>query len=45
MKEAIRIIEANRDVMNRLVTKVMNSKQKYLIKKDILEAAGELNKK
>lgn len=43
LKEAMRIIEANRDVMNRLVTKVMDSKQKYLTKKEIQETAGELN--
>ena len=33
LREAISIIEANRDAMNRLVTKVMDSKQKYLTKK------------
>lgn len=43
LKEAIRIIELNKDAMKRLVTKVMDSKQKYLTKKEIQEAAGELN--
>lgn len=45
LKEAISIIEANRDAMNRLVAKVMDSRQKYLTKKEIIEAAGELNRK
>lgn len=43
LKEAIRIIELNKDAMKRLVTKVMDSKQKYLTKKEIQEVAGELN--
>lgn len=45
LKEAVSILEANRDAVNRLVRKVMESKQKYLTKKEIIEAAGELNQK
>ena len=49
MKEAIRIIEMNKDAMERLVKAVMDgdnrNKKKYLTGKEILEAAGELNKK
>lgn len=49
LKEAIRIIEMNKDAMERLVKAVMDgenrNKKKYLTGKEILEAAGELNKK
>lgn len=45
LKEAVRIIEANRDAMNRLVKRVMDSRQKYLTKTEIVEAAGRLNQK
>lgn len=43
LKEAIRIIELNKDAMERLVKAVMDNdnKKKYLTKKEILEAAGE----
>lgn len=45
LKEAIRIIESNKDAMERLVKAVMDNdnKKKYLTKKEIQEAAGELN--
>ena len=49
LKKAIRIIELNKDAMERLVKAVMDSdnknKKKYLTGKEILEAAGELHKK
>ena len=45
LKEAMRIIEANKDALERLVNSVMSSKEKYLTKKEIEEAAGELNGK
>ncbi len=45
MKEATGIIEANQDAMKRLVDAVMKNGKKYLTDKEILEAAGELNKK
>ncbi len=49
LKEAIRIIELNKDAMERLVKAVMDNdnknRKKYLTKKEILEAAGELNRK
>ena len=47
LKEAIRIIESNKDAMEHLVKAVMDQddKKKYLTKEEILEAAGELNKK
>lgn len=47
LKEAISIIELNKDAMERLVKAVMDNdnKKKYLTKKEILEAAGELNRK
>ena len=45
LKEAIRIIEVNKDAMERLVKAVMDSKQKYLTEKEIQKAAGELNRK
>ncbi|MDE6167077.1 MAG: hypothetical protein K2G28_01285, partial [Acetatifactor sp.] len=45
MKEAAGIIEANRDAMKRLVKAVMKNGKKYLTGKEILETAGELNKK
>ena len=49
LREAIRIIEGNKDAMKRLVEAVMDSdnrnKKKYLTKKEIQEAAGELNRK
>lgn len=47
LKEAIRIIELNKDAMEHLVKAVMDNdnKKKYLTKKEILEAAGELHKK
>lgn len=47
LKEAIRVIELNRDAVKRLVEAVMDNgnKKKYLTKKDIQEAAGKLNKK
>ena len=44
MKEAVRIIEANQDAMKRLVNAVMKNGKKYLTEKEILEAAGELNR-
>lgn len=43
LKEAKRIIEMNKDAMERLVKAVMESKRKYLTGKQILEAAGDLN--
>lgn len=45
LEEAISIIEANKDAMKRLVKAVMKNGKKYLTEKEILEAAGELNKK
>lgn len=45
LKEAIGIIEANQEAMKRLVDAVMKNGKKYLIGKEILEAAGELHKK
>ena len=47
LKEAIRVIELNRDAVKRLVEAVMDNgnKKKYLRKKDIQEAAGKLNRK
>lgn len=45
MKEAVSIIEANQDAMKRLVDAVMKNGKKYLTGKEILEAAGGLNKK
>ncbi len=49
LKEAISLIELNRDAMERLVEAVMDkdnkNKKKYLTKKEIQEAAGELNRK
>lgn len=43
LKEAIRIIESNKDAIGRLVKKVMENGKKYLTEKEILETAGELN--
>ncbi len=43
LKEAMRIIESNKDVIERLVKKVMENGKKYLTEKEILETAGELN--
>lgn len=45
MKEATGIIEANRDAVRRLAEAVMENGKKYLTEKEILEVAGELNKK
>ncbi len=47
LKEAIRIIESNKDAMERLVRAVMDQgdKKKYLTREEIREAAGELNRK
>lgn len=45
LKEAIRIIEANKDAMERLVNGVMTNEKKYLAKDEIQKTAGELNKK
>lgn len=45
MKETVGIIEANQDAMKRLVKMVMEDEKKYLTGKEILEAAGELNKR
>ncbi len=45
MKEAAGIIEANRDAVKRLADAVMQNGKKYLTGKEILEAAGKLNKK
>ena len=45
LKEAIRIIEANKDAMERLVKAVMTNEKKYLTKEEIQEAAGELKRK
>ena len=45
LKEAISIIEANKDAMERLVEAVMTNGKKYLTGKEIQEAAGKLNKK
>ena len=46
LKEAIRIIELNKDAMQRLVKAVMeqNDQKKYLTREEIREAAGELNR-
>lgn len=43
LKEAIHIIESNKDAIERLVKKVMENGKKYLTEKEILETAGELN--
>lgn len=43
LKEAIRIIESNKDAIGRLVKKVMENGKKYLTEKEILETAGKLN--
>lgn len=43
--EAIRIIEANRDAMKRLAEAVMKNGKEFLTGKEIVEAAGKLNKK
>lgn len=47
LKEAIRIIELNKDAMERLVNAVIDNdnKKKYLTKEEIQKAAGELNRK
>lgn len=45
LAEAVSIIEANRDAMKRLVDAVMKNGKEFLTEKEILEAAGELNKK
>ncbi len=49
LKEAISLIELNKDAMERLVEAVMDkdnkNKKKYLTKEEIQEAAGELNRK
>ncbi len=45
LKEAVRIIELNKDAMERLVKAVMESGKKYLTKEEIMEAAGELNRR
>ena len=49
LREAIRIIELNKDAMERLVKAVMDNdnknKKKYLTREEIQEAAGELNRK
>jgi len=47
LKEAISIIESNKDAMERLVQAVMDkdNKKKYLTKEEIQKAAGELNRK
>ncbi len=45
LKEAVRMIELNKDAMERLVAAVMDNKNKYLTKKEIQEAAGKLNRK
>lgn len=45
MAEAIRIIETNREAVERLVDAVMKDGKKYLTGKEILEVAGELNRK
>ena len=45
LEEATGIIESNRDAMKRLAEAVMKNRKKYLTGKEILEAAGELNKK
>lgn len=43
--ETVRIIELNKDAMERLVKAVMESGKKYLTKEEIMEAAGELNRR
>ncbi len=45
MKEAANIIKANRDAMERLVKAVKENGRKYLTGKEIVKAAGKLNKK
>lgn len=45
LKEATGIIEANQDAVKRLVKAVMKNGKKYLTEKEIMEVAGELNKK
>ncbi len=45
LEEAINIIEANKDAMERLVKAVMENGKKYLTGKEIVEAAGGLNRK
>lgn len=44
LKEAIRIIELNKDAMERLVKAVMESGKKYLTEEEIRQAAGELKR-
>ena len=45
LREAIRLIELNKDALERLVQAVMCSKKKYLTGEEIQEAAGELKRK
>lgn len=49
LREAIRIIEINKDAMERLVNAVMDNdnknRKKFLTRREIQEAAGELNRK
>lgn len=45
LAEAISIIEANQDAVERLVKAVMENGKKYLTKHEIVEVAGQLNKK
>ena len=45
LKEAIRIIETNKNALERLVNAVITSEKKYLTKEEIQEIAGELNRK
>lgn len=40
LKEAIRIIETNKDALERLVNAVITSEKKYLTKEEIQELAG-----
>ena len=45
LEEATGIIKANQDAMERLAKAVMENGKKYLTGKEILKAAGKLNKK